>query len=96
MALLAEAEDGGGNGALLAETALARPASVFVTTVEVSRLGRRGIDFSSRSGMARLRIVEFQRFLMALSVRPGSRCGRKAWQSCAKSDCAMQRKSCVA
>ncbi len=77
MALLAEAEDGGGKGALVAAAALARPASVFVTAVELSRLGSRGVGFSSRSGMARLRIVEFQRFLMALSVRPGSRCRRK-------------------
>ena len=29
---------------------------------------------SKRSGAIRLRIVEFQRFLIALSVRPGSRC----------------------
>jgi hypothetical protein len=39
--------------------------------------------------MARLRMVEFQRFLMALSVRPGSRCKFKEWRSRGRSDCAM-------
>ena len=84
--LVAEAEGGGGTGSLLAEAALARLASVFVTSV---RWGSRGIGLSSRSGMARLRMVEFQRFLMALSVRPGSRCKFKEWRSRGRSDCAM-------
>ena len=86
MELVAEAEGGGGTGSLLAEAALARLASVFVTSV---RWGSRGIGLSSRSGMARLRMVEFQRFLIALSVRPGSRCKFKEESSRERSDCAM-------
>ena len=86
MELAAEVEGGGGKGSLLAKAALARLASVFVTSV---RWGSSGIGLSRRSGMARLRMVEFQRFLMALSVRPGSRCKFKEGRSRGRSDCAM-------